>query len=94
MNYKKVYPNAAERLKAITRFIAIFRKINEHNVLYEAGFTESSMGINKFADMTSDQVDVFTSGNVLPEVEFGDQRVRSKAVITVTPNMFPAGKTC
>lgn len=92
MEYQKIYLNSAERLKALSRFITKFRKINEHNERFDAGLIEYSMTINKFVDFTPEQITVLTTGNILPEIEFGDMRVRSKAVINVTPNMFPAGE--
>lgn len=59
--------------------------------MYEAGLVDHSMALNEFADMTDEQISVFTTGNRIPEYEFADYKVRSKAVVTVVPGMFPPG---
>jgi C1A family cysteine protease len=87
--YSKVYKNLNGELNSLSRFIKVIKKINDYNALYEAGLVESSMALNKFADFDSDQIETLTTGNVVPQEEFQDFKIRPKAVITVTPDMFP-----
>lgn len=51
------------------------------------------MALNNFADFTPDQLETLTTGNKIPEFEFEEFKMRPRAVITVTPNMFPPGPT-
>lgn len=89
--YKKNYQSANADLQALARFIKSFRKVAEYNALFDAGFVEHSLTLNSFADLPPEEIATFTTGSIVPEYEFDDFKVRPKAIINVTPDMFPPG---
>lgn len=67
------------------------RKVDAHNKNYAEGLVDFSMTMNQFADLSEDEMSKFTNGLKIPPYEFNNFTVRPKAVITVTPTMFPTG---
>lgn len=91
LKFKKNYKSPSVEFKALFRFSKLFRKIQKHNEKYEAEQVEFEMAINQFSDLADEEMQSFTNGTVIPQVEFNDFRVRPRAVVTVNSNMFPPG---
>jgi len=91
MKYNKTYPNAGEDMKGFKRFVRVMTLINDHNKLFNAGLSDFDLAINRFADLTPSQVELFTKGNKAPPYEFSNYTIRPKAMLTVTETMFPPG---
>lgn len=89
--YSKNYKTPNDDLKALQRFIKAFRKVNDFNALYGIGMVDFELSLNKFADLPQEQIDMLYTGNIIPETDFADFKIRPKAVINVTPDMFPPG---
>lgn len=91
IEYNKVYETPQDELQALKQFIKIYRFIEAHNKKFADGLVEYSVAINRFADLSKEEVRKITLGSFLPEYDFGNSSVRPKDVIYVTPDMFPDG---
>lgn len=91
LEYNKVYATPQDELQALKQFIKIYRFIKAHNKKFDDGLVDYSLAINRFADLSEEEVRKFTLGSLLPEYDYGNSSVRPKDVIYVTPDMFPDG---
>jgi hypothetical protein len=78
-----------EELKALHRFIIVYRLIVAHNKKYDLGLVDYQLAINQFADLTANQVQSFTEGFQEPPFELGG--VKARNIVTVNTTMFPPG---
>lgn len=78
-------------MKALKQFVKFFKLIEKHNIDYENEKNEFFLSINRFTDLSSEEQQNLVNGNRLPPYEFGNFTVRPKAIINVTPDMFPPG---
>jgi len=68
--------------------------INNHNEKLQLGRSNSghyTLGVNKFSDLSKDQLKKLYTGNKLPPYEFTNYTVRPRAMLTITETMFTPG---
>lgn len=66
-DHSKVYPTAEEEKRRFDIFEKNVKTIREHNEKYQAGEVTWEMGINQFADLTSEEVVKYHTGLRKPE---------------------------
>lgn len=90
----KDYPNPLKALKALLRFVKIFRLVKSHNQKFKDGLVDFEIETNKFADLDPEDIEKFASGTQRPLFnDLLDFLVRPKAVITVNISTYPPSPT-
>lgn len=56
LKYGKSYPNAAEDKNRMDIFLSNKHKVEEHNKKHVNGSVTYKLGLNKFSDLTTDEV--------------------------------------
>lgn len=90
MKYNKSYLPSLEP-RAFLRFVSVYRLIKEHNKKFNEEKVDYSLMMNRFADLSSEDIKKFTTGHQLPPYEFSNFTVRPKEVINVNTTLFPPG---
>lgn len=67
LKYGKSYPNATEEEKRMEIFLNNKNKVEEHNEKHANGSATFKMGLNKFSDLTTEEMNAQMNGSWLPK---------------------------